>query len=243
MGVRRFFAVLAREFWALVRLNLLFSLFALPSVALFLLGMFTPLGGLALILSLAAAFPVGGALCAVLFCIAKMLRDDPGYLWHDFKRKLQENIRQAAAPGILCAAFIYAEIFLLRVIIPAAGAGIGWIVAGLAPLVIFGMVAPYIFLQIAYIELKTSQILRNSLLIAFANAGRSLAGALMGGAACWVYILLLPDSLPFTPLLPVIAGALSWLLNLIWVWPPVDKQFAIDATLRGRAPDAPGEDR
>ena len=218
--------------WNLIKLNLLFCLFALPSGVLFALALFTPLGGLGYALSVAAAFPVGGACTACFFCLSKIVRRDPGYLWYDFKRKLKENFRQAAAPGILCVAFLYLEIFLWQYFL-FAEPNIFWVVAAAVPLIAFLMVVPYIFLQIAYIELKTFQILKNSLLIAFGNAGRSFAGAFLGGLIWIVFILLLPDSLPYSPLLLVFGFSVPWLLNLLLIWPPVDKQFSINKTLRG----------
>lgn len=235
MSVRRFGSILAGNFWDLVKLNLLFCLSGLLSAALFFFGISGVLGGFAFILALAAAFPVGGACSACLFGISKMLRGDPGYLWYDFKRKFRENMKQAAAPGILCTAFVYAEILLGRNVL-LGGASAAWIIAGLIPFVVFGMVTPYLFLQIAYIELKISQILKNSLIIAFAHTGRSLVGALMGGAIWAVYVVFLPGSLVFTPLLLIIGFSVPWLLNLVWVWPPLDKQFAIAETLRNHHP-------
>ena len=232
MSIRRFIAVLARDFWNLVKLNLLFCLFALPSAALFALWIFGVWGGLALLASLALAFPVGGACSACLFCISKMLRDDPGYLWHDFKRKFKENFKQAALPGILCTAFVYMEVVLCRSFLLGA-VSIGWVIAGFLPFVIFCMVAPYIFLQIAYIELKTAQIVKNSLLLTFANTGKSFAGILAGGAILCAFVLLLPDSLPYSPLLLAFGFSIPWIFNLAWIWPVVDKQFAIEETLRG----------
>ena len=223
-------------FWNLIKLNLLFCLFGLPSAALLVLGMVTPLGVIAFALSLAAAFPVGGAVAACFFCISKMIRRDPGYLWYDFKRKLSENIKQGIVPGILCVAFIYAQIYLWQLLIPQ-GANILWFAAGFIPLLIFGMVAPYVFLQMAYIKLRTLQILKNSLLISFGNAGRSITGAVLCGIIWLVFILLMPDSLPFSPILLVLGFSTSWLLNLLFIWPPVNRQFGIDEALRKQYED------
>ena len=217
-------------FWNLIKLNLLFCLFALPSAALMFVCFFVP-NIFIFLLSLLAAFPVGGAYTSCLFCLSKMQRRDAGYLWYDFKRKFLENIKQSAAPGILCVAFIYAQIYIWQSFL-LEGAGLVWIVTGLVPLLIFGMVAPYIFLQIAYIRLKTPQILKNSLLISFGNAGRSFLGALAGGLIWFVFVLLLPDSLPFSPLLLILGFSVSWFLTLALIWPPVDKLFAIEENLR-----------
>ena len=233
MGIRRFTTVLAKDFWNLVKLNLFFCACALPSIALFVLAFIGVLGAFAIVLSLIAAFPIGGACSAGMFCVTKMLRDDPGYLWHDFKRKFIENKKQAMVPGILSTVFIYAQIYLWRDL-THGGADIALIILGALSILMFGMVVPYIFVQIAYIELPTSKIVKNSVLISFANSACSFLGALMGFAVWIVFALFLPESLVAAPALLVLGFTMSWLLNLLWIWPSVDKQFSIEKTLRNR---------
>jgi len=234
-GAGRFFEVLFVNFRDLFKLNLLFCCCVLLSATAFLLGFFGVLTGFMYLLAFLAAFPVGGALSAYVFCITKMLRDEPGYIWHDFKRKFLENFKQAAAPGMLCASFVYAQVFVWGPFaLSDSGSNLVWLIFGLIVLLIFGMVAPYIFLQLAYIHLKTSQILKNSILISFINAPRSLLGAITSGLIWLVFFLLLPDSLLLAPILVLAGIPISLLLLLMWVWPPVDKQFRIDETLRER---------
>ena len=234
-GAGRFFEVLFGSFRDLIKLNLLFCCCALPSAAAFILGFFGVLTGYMYLAAFLASFPVGGALTSYVFCITKMLRDEPGYIWYDFKRKFLENFRQAAAPGMLSAAFAYAQIFMWGPnLIEETATDIIRVIIGIVTLQIFGMVAPYIFLQIAYIDIKTSKILKNSLLVSFMNAPRSFLGACTGGAIWVAFLFLLPDSLLAAPLLALIGIPISLLLCLIWVWPPVDKQFKIDETLRER---------
>jgi len=212
----------------------LFSICALPSAAAFLLGFFGFLTGIMYILALLAAFPVGGAFSACAFCITKMLRDEPGYVLHDFKRKFLENSLQSAVLGMLCAVFIYAQVFIWGPLIAGNAVDLAWLIMGIVILLIFGMVAPYVFLQIAYIDLKTSQILINSILISFINAPRSFMGAITGGVIWVVFALFLPNSLMAAPLFILIGFSVSWLLCFMWVWPNVDKQFRIEETLRDR---------
>ena len=235
-GVRRFFEILARNFWGLVKLNLLYCLCVFPSAALFLAGLFGVLSGFVILLVIPATFPVGGALSASSFCITKMLRDDPGYIWYDFKRKFLENMKQAMLPGMLYASFIYAQIYLWGSwLASGAGAyGIGWFILGLTSLLIVGMISPYFFLQIAYIDIRTPQIIKNAMLLSFGAAARSLAGVLTGGLVWAMFFLFLPDSLIFAPLFLFIGFSISRLLNMFWVWQPVDKQFSIEETLSER---------
>jgi len=232
-GASRFIEVLFGNFRDLIKLNLLFCCSALLSAAAFLLGFFGVLTAYMYLLSILAAFPIGGALAAYVFCVTKMLRDEPGYIGHDFRRKFMENFKQAAAPGMLCAAFVYAQVFLWGpLVFSDDGIDLVWLILGIVILLIFCMVVPYLFLQIAYIDLKTSQILKNSMLISFINAPRSLMGAVTAGVIWVVYFFFLPDSLFVAPLIILIGIPISLLINMMWVWPPVDKQFKIDETLR-----------
>ena len=232
-GMKCFFGVVVGEFWGLVRLNLLFCACVLPSSAVFLSGLFGFYSEIALFSSLLAAFPVGGAACAYVFCITKMLRYEPGYIWYDFRRKFRENVSQAAVPGILCTAFIYAQVYLWGPhLFGGAGIDAVWLIPGGIFLLIFGMVAPYFFLQIAYIDLKTKQIIINSVLISFASTPRSFMGAFMGGVIWVAFFVLLPESLVVAPLFLLFGFSLSWLLNLMWIWPAVNSQFKIEETLR-----------
>jgi len=234
-GVWRFLEVLSGNFRDLIKINLLFCLCVLPSVAAFILGLFGFYSVYMYVLALLAALSAGGALSSCVFCISKMLRDEPGYVWHDFRRKFNENMKQAAVPGVLCAAFVYMQVLVWGSMIGSeVGIDAVWVIMGAVVLLIFGMVAPYVFLQFAYIDLGVPQILKNSILISFMNAPRSAMGAVCGGAIWLVFALFLPGSLIFAPLFLLIGFSLSCLLCLMWVWPPVDKQFSIEETLRSK---------
>ena len=233
-GAQRFWEVLAREFWALAKLNLLYCACLFPSAALFLLGLFGFWNGLALLFVLPAAFPAGGAYSACVFCIAKMLRGDSGSVWHDFKRKWLENVKQAILPGIIYTTFVYAQAYLWSSwMLSGTFGSFPWLLLSFASLLVVGMTAPYFFLQVAYIDLKTAPILKNTLLLSFSNAGRSLWGASAGGAIWAAYFLFLPNALIFSPLVLLCGFSIPRLLTLMWVWPPVNRQFSIEEALRG----------
>jgi len=234
-GVKRLVEIISINFRDLVKLNLLFCACIIPSVATFSVGFFSTFTFLMYTLSLLTAVPAGGAIVAYVFCITKMLRDQPFFVWHDFKRKFLENVRQAAVPGVLCAVFVYAQVYLWGAFIAGGEViDVTWLIAGAIALLIFGMVTPYVFMQIAYIDLKTRQIIINSILLSFANTPRSFMGALTGGIIWIVFILFLPASLIAMPVLLIFGFSASGLLCFMWVWPPVNKQFSIDETLCNR---------
>jgi len=237
-GAARFFELFFRDFWELIKINLLFCLSVLPSLIAFLfsvLGFFGEFSGIAFVLSLLLAFPVGGALTAYYYYITKLMRDDPSYVWYEFKRKFGENFRQAAFPGILCTAFVYAQVLLWgALLLSEQGTDIVWLFVALISLLIFGMITPYIYLHLAYIELKTLGILKNSILMSFGYMPRSFMGAFLGGILWVACLMLFPVSLLFVPIIVLIGISLSILLTLMWIWKPFDEHFKIEEKLIAR---------
>ena len=241
-GSRRFLEILSRSLADLVKLNILFCICTLPTVAVFILGFAGFYPTAAFLLSLILAFPVGGAAVALVFCISKMLRDDPGFIWPDFKRKFLENVKQASGPGIIFIAMIYSQVLLwYAYLFGGTGADYTWPLMTFVLFLIIGMFMPYIFLLFAYIDLKASQTIKNGILLSLANIPRSFMGAVMGGVAWVAFFMFLPVSILFVPLIVIIGFSLTWLLTLMWVWPPVDKQFSIETTIRDRQNHANGE--
>ena len=219
-GFWRVFWIFFGNLWDLAKLNMLFCLCALPFAASFLTGFFGIYTGFMYILAIIAAFPIGGALAAHVFCVTKMLREEPGYVWHDFKRKFLENVKQAAAPGIFCVVFVCVQIFM-----PVTAAGVIF-------LLLFLLAVPYVFLQIAYIDLPISKIIKNGVMLSLMNAPKSLIGVLLGGLIWIAFVLYLPLSLIAIPFFLFIGFSFSWLLCLCWVWPPVNKQFKIEEAIQ-----------
>jgi hypothetical protein len=261
-GAERFFDVVGSNFTAVVKINLLFCIAVFPSALIFVLfisGVIPApnllISFLALALSLAAAFPVGAAISASMYCIAKMLRDDLRWFWRDYRRKFRECFLQSAFPGIACTLFVYAQVFVYLVlllsiieanpdatwldedtvylwsVVVAQVVQPGQMVASLSSILVLSMIAPYVFLQLAYIDLGVVQIIKNSALLAMSNIGRSVSGAIIGGLSWIATVLFLPYSVLATPLLALFGFSFSWLIQAMWVWPVLDKHFSISETL------------
>jgi len=231
-GAARFFELLGRDFWDLIKLNMLLCICVIPSGIIFAFGLLGLYSGIAFILSLFLAFPVGGAFVAYVYYITKMMRDDPSYVWYEFKRKFKENYRQAAPIGIMCAAFVYAQILLWgSIVVGEPGENILWFFIALFSLLLFGMITPYIFMHFAYIDLKTAGIIKNSVLMSFGYFPRSFLGAVSGGIMWIVFALFFPVSMIFLPIIALAGMSISSLLCLMWGWQPFDKHFNIEETL------------
>jgi len=238
-GIARFFELWTREFGDLVKLNLLYSVCLIPSMVVFIFGFLFFYPSLAFLLSfcisLLLAYPIGGAITACVYYITKMMRDDPSYIWYEFKRKFKENYKQAAPVGMLCTSFVYAQILLwLSMVMDEMTGDLVWIIVGLVSLLLFGMLTPYIFMHFAYIDLKTFGILKNSTLMAFGHLPRSFMGAVSGGILWIVFALYFPMSMTIVPFILLFLITTSMLLTLMWVWKPFDKTFNIEETLVNR---------
>jgi len=238
-GFARFFELLFRDFADLVKLNVMFCIVLIPSVAAFIFGS----GFLGMIIGFVAAllfaFPVGGALTAYYYYITKMMRDDPSYVWFEFKRKFLENYKQAAPIGILCTGFTYAQIMLWGNLISALqqGEAVGeflWHFLVFLSFIIFMMILPFIFMHFAYVTLGTFQILKNSVMMAFGYLPRSIMGSLLGGAIWVAFALFFPLSMMAAPLIILFGISISILLSLMWVWPVFNKCFKVEETLLER---------
>lgn len=231
-GTARFFEVMSRDYRDLVKLNLLFIASILPSVAFLALAFAGFLSIIMFPLSILAAFPVGSVVVAVFFCITRILRDEPGYFWDDFKRKFHENMKQAALPGILGVVFIYAQIIMLMQVMIAGEIDIVSLMVGLVPLLLFSMVAPYVFIQFAYINLGTMRVINNAFLLAFYGFKRTLMGGVLS-LAPWIAIFMyFPLSLIVAPLILLFGFTVPWLWCFMWMWPHFDSQLNMEEELR-----------
>jgi len=235
VGTSRFLEILVRDFWDLIKLNVLFCLCALPSVALFLFGLFGFYPSITFTLSVLAAYPIGGAVTAYIFYITLMLRDEPSNVWYEFKRKFAENFKQAALTGILCTVIIYAQILLWGFLMQGGSEHeLLWVFVTIFTMLLFFMITPYLFLQFAYISLGTFQILKNSVIGSFAHPIRGFMGAIFSGLMWVLFALYLPASLTLFPFIFLIGISLSMLLCLMWLWPPFNKFFKVEETLNER---------
>ena len=254
-GVARFFELLFRDMGDLAKLNVLFFVTLIPTSVWFLfgiIGFYTPIS---LIISLLLAYPVGGAAAACIYYITKMMRDEPSYVWFEFKRKFRENHKQAAPVGIFCMAFIYAQILiwssLWRSLIEGESiGGFFWYFLAFLSIVFFLMIIPYVFMHFSYIELKTRLILKNSVLMAFGYFPRTIMGALFGGMLWLIYALFVPAPVIASPILVLltmlilmlVCFTLCALLCLMWVWKPFDGQFKVEETLKTRSNETTEEE-
>lgn len=231
-GFGRFFEVLVRDFGNLVKLNLIYQACQLPGQLLFIFAFFAGQWFWAFAAgAILAGVLVGPALTAMLLLISKMLRDEPGFIWHDFKKAFRDNFRTTAIPGIIYNAIVGAQIYtVLFQFTSVSNVGFVMIALFFLSVLLFWMTSRYFFLQAGYLELGMGALLKNSLLLALGNAPRSLAATVITLGAGILQLLTLA-SLPVTL---IFGYSLPALASLMFIWPPVNKTFKIEETLKTR---------
>lgn len=235
-GFSRFAEVLSRDAFDLIKLNLLVIACTLPSQGLFgvaiLFGRDRLTVLLLVIAAVSASAPVGAALTGFYHILSRMLIDSPRFIWHDFSQLFRENFKQALIPGIVLN--IMSGIQLLFVLAVARGMIVraDMIMLLLVSALLFHMTAPYFFLQMSYLPLKTGILIKNSLLLMLGALPRSFATVSVRLAWAGLGILFFPFS--FFPW--IFAGcALPGLGVMMFLWKPVDRTFGIENTLKERA--------
>ncbi|MCL1831148.1 MAG: hypothetical protein FWG21_06925, partial [Oscillospiraceae bacterium] len=192
-GFRRLFELLRRELASLVMINVILLLFLAPSVALFAYNFLVKQSPLLLVVSILLALPVGGAITASFYCISIMLLNDIRHMIHELLRKYKENVIQSAFVGVIYISFFYLQVYVWAGMFEGTVvAGLGSVVLMIISLIYIGMVAPYVFLQIGHLELKTRFILKNSVLFAIRYFFRSFAGMILSLVHWLISIIFYP---------------------------------------------------
>lgn len=245
-GIKRFFEIVGRDMGDLFKLNLLFVLCCVP---LFIAGYFTVLSFMldpqkiyigpiliGFVLILVAAIPFGPALCGVHSVLTSMLRDEPIYMWTAFKKAFKSNFKQAAPLGIVLAGLVALEAFAVvfyahSLIISEGTPNVFLLALFFFNLLLIVLMSLYVFLQLIYMNLKVLPIIKNSILLSFAMAKRSLPAAIIVIVCIGACVLTFPVSMLFVILF---APVIMLLIADMWLWPTLEKTFHISELLEQR---------
>lgn len=239
-GFARLIEILGRDFGTLLKLNLTFILCALPAIVFGALAILYFDIEQPLLMLIAAGISalfgivVGPAFTALHYIIVKMLRDDPGFFWHNFWASFKMNFKVSALPGVLFTLIVNSQNLFFYTLIRGESGGVLSLVILLISMLFFAMIYPYLFIQLAHVDLKAGPALKNALLLSLGNLPRSFLGVLVGPLLISVQLLFL-DAIPIVSLLLLFVGiSFPSLFNLMCTFPPVDKIFEIEKTLAAR---------
>lgn len=200
-GIVRFLDTLWREFFTLLKLNLLFLVFCIPIVT------------------------IPAALTAMSKVTVTMVRDENCFLWHEFWNAFKRDFWRSLLGGavillIFCIFglstwFYYMASQINKFFIILAGASacmlLGAYFAGL-----------YFFPMLATVELPTKKLLLNSVILGFTCFKRTIPAALICLLFCVSGIGLLPYSVPFVLFLQF---SFVNLIASFWVLKPIDEKI------------------
>ena len=169
-GLALFFDILVREFWQLVKLNLIFIIACIPIVT------------------------IGAALAGLSKSTTKMVRDVPNDVWDDFKTGFKENWKPATVCGAfglvfvigsICGFYLYSSHTVLQTL-------------GLVAFVLIGSIWIYIFPMLTSTTLSFFQTIQNSILLSIVMFFYSLPASILCLAYLTTQFLLFPLTVPFT---------------------------------------------
>ena len=169
-GLALFFEILVREFWQLIKLNLIFCIACIPIVT------------------------IGAAFSGLSKSTTKMVRDVPNDVWEDFKEGFRENILFSSICGIFALIvflgaylgfLLYGKHFFLQTLC-------------LITLILLTCLGIHLFPLLTSTTLTPSESIRNAILLSLIRFYCSIPVAVFCVIYLGVQILLFPLSIPFT---------------------------------------------
>ena len=180
-GLALFFEIFEREFWQLLKLNLLFAVCAAPLVTF------------------------GPARAALSRCTVNMVRDLPNDVFYDFRQAMKRDFRRNAAVGL--AELFGIGLLLAAASLPAVreSAAVSGVLLALALLAALPL--GYLWPMLAAVDLPARAAARNALALAFACPQHSLPALGVCGLIFGLCFGLLPLSLPLVLFVPFGIGS------------------------------------
>ena len=215
-GFALFFEILWREFWEILKLNMLFLLFCLPVVTI--PAAMTAMGGVTL----------------------TMVRDENHFLFQDFWRVFKREFGRSLGAGWLLllgmAATGYGVYFYsamtawgwMRIVPSALGV--------VAFLILFSM-SFYVFSQLAMLDLPFRAVLKNAFYLTFVRMSKNLIMMVLVGLILFISVGLLPYS---TPAVAMLIFSICSLIVSFHTYPAI-KQYLIAAQDAADGTDGTGE--
>lgn len=175
-GLALLFDILSREFWQLLKLNLMFVVCALPLAT------------------------YGAARAAMTRCTMNMARDVTNDVWYDFRQALKKDVGRNLTLGL--AELVCGGLLAVLLGVSALRSSLPLLAVTVAAAVFWGLFFGYLWPIAVTVELPLRACLKNAALLSVACLNHSLPalgiGAILIGG-CWLF---LPLSLPIVLFIP-----------------------------------------
>lgn len=217
----RFWEIFMNKFWVFIQINFIYLVFCIPIVTF------------------------GPATAAMTTLMRNIYLERPQFIFHDFWQAFKKNFWQSLGIGVFdvwCIAlgFFSFLFFSSNMDNPDQPYWLYYALVMAAEIIVL-MMNFYIFPQIAALNLKMPQILKNSLILAFVN----IKGNLITLAFFLIYLALLGlFTIPMLIMLPILPLAWLCFLSVFNCYPAIQK-FIINPFYEQqglRNPELPEED-
>ncbi|MDE6731880.1 MAG: YesL family protein [Oscillospiraceae bacterium] len=193
----RFWELFWGKFWNMFTMNLIYVLACIPIVT------------------------IGPATAALTAMMRNVYLERPQFIWHDFWREFKKNFKKSFVIGIIDVAAIALLLLTYNLFANTEDQNTRIIcVLAFAAQAVFLLMNFYIYPQIAALEMKMSDILRNSLILVFVNLPAELIviAALVGFVSLLVFFFF-----PAVFFLPFMPGAWMIFLSVFCCYPAIQK--------------------
>ncbi len=228
-GAARFFEIVFRDSGMLWKAGFLTSLCFIPAaIAMLFTVLSAPyiiLMAIGIIVYLIASMLVGPALVSLHAVVITTVRDIPVYMMHEYKKAWKNNWKQSVPFGVAMMGLYAAEIFTGYFILTSGESNTS-IFLGIIFLALFLItgISHITLIQIIFIDLPLTKMIKNSFLLTFGYAKRTLP-------AIVIVLIVFAAMALFYPLWPfyILLGIFPFLTVIanMWVWPVIDKCFNI----------------
>ncbi len=174
-GMALFFEILWREFWTLLKLNMLFLVFCIPVVT------------------------IPAAITAMSRITLTMMRDKNHFLFRDFFSCFKKEFLKSLGAGAIV--FVIMALSAFGVWFYTSLEALGWLrmipaAIGAGCFIIILLMGNYIFAQIAYLEVPFGKMFKNAFYLVFVCIKRNLIVLVINAILLGLGIGMLPYSLP-----------------------------------------------
>lgn len=206
-GFDLFGSIFKREFWNLIKLNLIFILFSIPIVT------------------------IGSSYAALTKVTTKMIWDENIYAFSDFYEAFKSEFKRTLPIGIALLAIMFLIFFSGMFYLQASAENQTFYIIFLflcfvSLIICLSLV--FLFPLLVSIDLPVLATIKNSFILGIVCIKQSLPCVLLELAIWFVMYLYFPLSLP---IIIVFTVAFISLINSFAAWPGIKKYVAVDAAL------------
>ena len=197
---------------------------------------------IAAVLYLLCAVLVGPAMTCLHGITIKTVRDEPCYMWHEFKKCWKGNWKQSVPAGVLFCTLLAMECIAAWYYMFMQSEMNVLLVAFVAfSLLLLTICWLFTTLQMLYLDMPLGGMLKNSLLIMFGYAKRTLPAGLITLVIVIGVVLFVP--VPIMLLLLFLGmPALVAVIGDMWAWPVMEQAFHISEQQAARRAEQEGRE-